>query len=302
MRKTLGLNLGFAVNRYSSPLQWTELVADELGIKSVQFTADLLNPYLSDNILWRLADETREKADQKGISIDSVFTGAFTRLNHFSHPDAELRQWWCDWFRRFCRLAAVLGAKSLGSHFGILTIPDCADSELKARRFRDNLDCWKYVAEAGADNGLQEICWEPMSIEREYGHNVADVKRVQDALENMDAALPFRLCLDVDHGDVDSLNPDDTDPYYYLRHFARQTSQVHLKQSYANKGGHWPFTPEHNERGNISPKKVLAALQEGGAGDVSLILELSFRERGPSERMMLNDLKQSVEFWKPFCD
>lgn len=302
MKKTLAINLGFVVNRYVLPEQWLGLLADELNIKVVQLTADLLNPVLSDDILWPLAEETRRQADQKGIVISSVFTGAFTRLNHFSHPDAEIRAWWVNWFLRFCRLAAILGAKSLGSHFGILTIPDCANPKLKEQLFQYNLDCWWQVAKTAKAYGLRQICWEPMSIEREYGHTVADVERIQNALENLKAALPFCLCLDVDHGAVDSENVLDTDPYFYLRHFAKKTAQVHLKQSYADKGGHWPFTKEHNQKGRIDPSLVLSALENGGAREVELILELSFRERGPAEQGMIAAVKESINFWRPYCD
>ena len=46
----LGLNTGFAVNRYSDSDSWTKLV-NKCGINSVQFTADLLNPSLPQKII-----------------------------------------------------------------------------------------------------------------------------------------------------------------------------------------------------------------------------------------------------------
>ena len=46
----LGLNTGFAVNRYSNPEAWIKLV-NRCGIDSVQFTADLLNPSLPSSII-----------------------------------------------------------------------------------------------------------------------------------------------------------------------------------------------------------------------------------------------------------
>ncbi|MCJ8344680.1 erythrose 4-phosphate dehydrogenase, partial [bacterium] len=70
------------------------------------------------------------------------------------------------------------------------------------------------------------------------------------------------------------------------------------KQSYANKGGHWPFTKEHNDKGQIDPAKVMKALKAGGAKKISLVLELSFRERTPAELSMHQDLLESVQFWQ----
>jgi hypothetical protein len=75
---------------------------------------------------------------------------------------------------------------------------------------------------------------------------------------------------------------------------------VHLKQSTRDKGGHWPFTPEHNENGRITGEQVLDALEESGAEDVQLILELSHREREPAESRVLSDLKASVQYWRRF--
>ena len=45
----LGINLGFAVNRYPEPEDWINAVA-EIGVNRVQFVADLLNPDLPSNL------------------------------------------------------------------------------------------------------------------------------------------------------------------------------------------------------------------------------------------------------------
>jgi len=110
----------------------------------------------------------------------------------------------------------------------------------------------------------------------------------------------MRLNLDLDHGDLSSPNPDDTDPYAWLRRLGNVSPIVHLKQSTRDKGGHWPFTPEHNERGIVRGERVLEALEESGAEEVMLILELSFREREPAESRVLPDLRASVEYWRQF--
>jgi len=111
---------------------------------------------------------------------------------------------------------------------------------------------------------------------------------------------PMRLVLDVDHGDLASPNPDDTNPYAWLRAFGKVSPVVHLKQSKRDKGGHWPFTPEHNAEGSITGEQVLAALEDSGAEEAMLILELSHREREPAESRVLPDLKASVEYWRQF--
>ena len=73
-------------------------------------------------------------------------------------------------------------------------------------------------------------------------------------------SLPFKICLDVDHGDSSSPDPDDTNPYAWLKAFAAD-SPIHLKQSLQEQIRHWPFTPEHNEVGKITPDAVLSTLK-----------------------------------------
>ena len=51
MTYRLGINTGFAVNRYSEPEEWTRIVGEDLGLKFVQLTADVLNPDLPPNVL-----------------------------------------------------------------------------------------------------------------------------------------------------------------------------------------------------------------------------------------------------------
>lgn len=301
MISTLGINTGFALNRYTAPEQWVPLVADTLGLKRIQFTADLCNVSMPDPLVLKIGDKIRNLTEKHGITVESTFTSAFTRVNHFSHPDEDVRAYWVEWFKKFISLSVKLGAKTAGSHFGILTVPDLKDSKKRSERLQNNLDCWKEVADFGAKQGLEMLTWEPMSIPREYGETIAESRKLQDAINKSDLALPLLMCLDVDHGDLASPNPDDTDPYAWLETFASESPQVHLKQSLLEKGGHYPFTDQYNQQGKVLPQKVLDALEKGGAKEVAFYLELSFREREPFESTMIDDLQESIEFWKPFC-
>ena len=99
----LGLNLGFAVNRFSEPEEWTRICHQELGIKYIQFTADLLNPSLPDDILNSHLKRIVKGCEINGLIIQSTFTGAFTRVNHLAHPDHEIRNYWINWFKKIRR-------------------------------------------------------------------------------------------------------------------------------------------------------------------------------------------------------
>jgi sugar phosphate isomerase/epimerase len=299
MKVQLGINTGFALNRYTAPEQWIPLVAETFGLRLVQFTADLLNPSLPDDIIAAQLPKIQGLLADYGVRVAHTFTSAFTRVNHLSHPDPAIRAYWVGWFGRFARISAALGAESMGSHFGILTVPDLADPAVRAERFQQNIDGWHQIAAMAANEGLHYLTWEPMSLPREYGETLAETRRIHTAV-NQDSPLPFKLCLDVDHGDVASANPDDTDPYAWIREFAREAPIIHLKQTSANKHGHWPFAPEYNKHGRITPEKLLTALAAAGVGQVTLLLELSFRERQPYEDRLIDDIIASIEYWRPF--
>ena len=99
MSYRLGVNTGFAVNRFSEPEEWTRICGEELGIKYIQFTADMLNPSLPDGIVKSNIDRIIKSCENYDLTIQSTFTGAFTRVNHLAHPDSETRLYWIDWFK-----------------------------------------------------------------------------------------------------------------------------------------------------------------------------------------------------------
>lgn len=293
----LGINTGFAVNRYSEPEEWIRIVGEDLGLRVVQLTADMLNVDLPASVVARHVARISALCHQYGVEITSTFTGGLTRVNHLAHPDPEIRAHWIAWFKKFADLSADVGASTMGSHFGIFTARDDKDPIRRANRRADNISAWHEIAAYARDRGLKMLTWEPMSISREQGETLVEARRLHDDV-NAGAPLPFGICLDVDHGDVMSPDPSDTDPYAWLHAFATESPHIHLKQSYANKGGHWPFTAEHNKCGRIVPQKVVDVLLEQGVEQVDLLLELSFRERQPTDSTVIEVLKESVTHWR----
>jgi sugar phosphate isomerase/epimerase len=299
MRAKLGVNAGFAINRFPEPEDWLQIVGEQLGLHYVQFVADLLNPFLPAEIVSEQAERIRRGARQYGITIESCFTSAFTRVNHMAHPDPKIQRVWVDWFRRYADLARELGAQAVGSHFGIMSMADSLDPVRRERVTAQCIDNWHALAEYCNAIGLRYLMFEPMSVPREFAATIDATQELYTRV-NRGSALPILLCLDVDHGDLQSKDPRDTDPYAWLTKFAAVSPAVHIKQSSSNKSGHWPFTPERNKQGIIRPERVLDALREGGASEVTLLLELNFRERFPAEYTVVNDLKQSVAYWRPY--
>ncbi len=293
----LSVNTGFLVNRYTDPDQWVKLVANFININKVQFTADLINPSLPESLIKKKVHETKTCLDDNGVEVTSSFTGAFTRLNNLTHPDQDFREYYVDWFKKFADITADLDSKYLGSHFAILTQQDLEDSDRRKFLRKQAIKSWHEIASHAKNRGIEEIFWEPMSISREFGETIDEAIDLNNEL-NKNSPLPFSMCLDVDHGDLESPNPEDIDPYAWINQCKDGFDMIHLKQSYSNKGGHWPFIAEHNKKGNIVPSKILDAIRKTSPRNVQLVLELSFKERQPADRLAAEHVKESVDFWQ----
>mgnify|MGYP000412345019 CR=1 FL=1 len=297
MNYRLGLNTGFAVNRYATPEEWVSIIGSDLDLRFAQMTADMINPQYPDKIISEQVQRINNQCNKFDVSIESTFTGAFTRVNHLAHPDKSIQNYWIEWFKRFIDISVDVGAKSMGSHFGIFTMEDDRDPKKRQERRAQNIENWHKVGLYAKKKGLEFLTFEPMSITREQAETLVECERLYvDVNEN--APIDFKICLDVDHGDLASKNPDDTDPYAWLKKFGNCSPIIHLKQSLGNKSGHYPFTDEFNQKGRIEAAKVLKVLKEAGNVNSELILEHSFREREPADSTVVKILKESVDYWK----
>lgn len=297
MKVKLGINCGFAINRFPEPEVWVRIVGQELGLRYVQFVADLLNPFLPYRVIEQQVNKIKSLADKYNVNIDTTFTSAFTRVNHLMHPEPLVRDAWFQWYKDFLFMSAALGARGGGSHFGILSVNDLENRKEEITEIAIGL--WNQLSHLGAELGLEFLMFEPMSIPREMACTIKETWELYDKV-NQNAKIPIKLCLDVDHGFSLSPDPRDIDPYAWLEEFGKISPVVHIKQSLLDKGGHWPFTSEYNERGKVIPQKVIEALERSGADDVVLLLEISHRERYPAEGRVVSDLKESVEYWREY--
>jgi sugar phosphate isomerase/epimerase len=302
MSLTLSLNTNPLVNRFAAADDLIETVARDLKIRDLQLTHEFINPSWPAPVIRRVTRSFRAALDRTGVRVTSGMTGPYGRLNHFGHPDRDVRRYYVDWFKTFADISADLGAKSVGTQFAIFTFADFDDPQRREDLTQIAIDCWAEVAEHGKSAGLDYVFWEPMSVGREFGHTVAESMALQDRLTAADMAIPMWMMADIDHGDVTSPNPDDTDPYAWARAVPEVSPIIHIKQSKMDKGGHRPFTAEHNATGRIQPQPLLEAFQQGGAVDNEICLELSFKEREPDDRNVIPAIAESIAFWAPYID
>lgn len=295
MSYRLGTNLGFAINKYIEPEVWSEIVAEELGLKYVQFVADLLNPFLPENYVQKQTDRIIAATNHYGIAIESLFTSAFTRVNHLMNPDEEARKIWLDWFKRFLVLGAKFGAKSLGSHFGILTFHDYNDEKRREFIIEEAVKGWQQLSFYAKELGYECLIFEPMSVPREMANTVAQTKELLDRV-NAHCGVPMRVCLDVGHAP----DPSERDPYPWIEQLGAVSPVIHLQQTVLNKSNHAPFTAEANKDGIIKGEKVMDCVKRSGCTDALFAFEISHREHFDTEFKIIPDLKESVQYWRQF--
>jgi len=302
MAFTLALNTNPLVNRFAEPADLIDTIAHDMKIRDVQLTHEFINPSWPAAVTRRLTREMRAAMTRTGVRITSGMTGPYGRLNHFGHPDADVRRYYIDWFKAFADITADLGGDSIGTQFAIFTYKDFDDAKRRDALIQTAIDCWTEVAEHAKSAGLKYVFWEPMSIGREFGETIAACMSLQDKLSAANMAIPMWMMADIDHGDVTSSNPDDFDPYAWARAVPKVSPIIHIKQSLMDKGGHRPFTKEYNARGRIQPEPLIKALHEGGGRDNEICLELSFKEREPTDRQVVEQIAESIEFWAPHFD
>lgn len=299
---TLSLNTNPLVNRIAEPDALIDTVAHRLRIRDLQLTHEFINPSWPASVIRRLTRTMQAAMARTGVRVTSGMTGPYGRLNHFGHPDADVRRHYVDWFKTFAEITADLGGTSVGTQFAIFTYRDFDDTARREALIQIAINCWAEVAEHAKAAGLRYVFWEPMSVGREFGETIAACMALQQRLDAAPMALPMWMMADIDHGDITSPNPDDSDPYAWARAVPRVSPIIHIKQSLKDKGGHRPFTAEYNSHGRIQPHALIAAFRAGGGRDNEICLELSFKEREPDDRQVIDQIAESVAFWAPHID
>lgn len=302
MPLTLSLNTNPLVNRFAEPDDLIETVARDMRIRDLQLTHEFINPSWPTPVTQRLTKTMMAALARTGVRVTSGMTGPYGRLNHFGHPDAEVRRYYVEWLKTFADITADLGGTSVGTQFAIFTYRDYDEPSRREALIERAIACWAEVAEHAKRAGLEFMFWEPMSVGREFGETIPAALAMQERLSAANMAIPMKMMADIDHGDVTSSDASDYDPYAWARAVPKISPIIHIKQSLMDKGGHRPFTAAFNAQGRIQPESLLKALAQGGAVDNEICLELSFKEREPNDREVIAQIAESISFWAPHID
>jgi sugar phosphate isomerase/epimerase len=297
---SLGINAGFASNRFPEHSEWLRIVGEELGLKYVQFVTDLLDPLFTPERIKEKAYREIERAVRRyGLRILFTFASTYSRRNQLMHPDRDMRELAFKWYKAEIDQAARLRAEATGSNFGIMSVLDSHNPKRREFITKEAIHYYQALLPYACKKGLKYLFFEPMSIPRERPCTVRDTIFLMKAC-SQGAPIPMKLLLDVGHGYIKSPCREDRDPYLWVERLAAFSPAIHIRQTDKSLSPVWPFTEEYNRRGIIRPEKVIAAIEKSGAKKVCLLLEISHRERSPMEERVIDDLKESVKYWRRF--
>lgn len=297
MKINLGLHLGFASTRYNNPKIWTNIVRNEFDLNYVQFVSDLIEPSLPKNLIDDEIENTKFYLKKNKIKVKHTMT--LPRINYIGHYNKKISQYWLNWLKSFLRISGRLGAEGAGSLLGIYSFDELENNFLQTRK--RIIKGWVELSQYAKKNGLKYLIWEPMSVKREMGETIIEIKKLHKEL-NKNSKIPILLNLDIDHGNIMSKNKDDFNPYTILKKVGSNSPAIHLKQKTKDIYSHKPFIKKYNKVGLIKPKKIIKILNNLKLDEVTLYFEFSFREREPYDSLAIKHIKESVNYWRKFLN
>lgn len=297
MKIDLGLHLGFAATRYNDPKIWSEIVRKEFDLDYVQFVSDLIDPDLPDKIINREINRTKFYLKKYNIRIKHAMT--LPRNNYLGHYNIDIREYWLKWLKKFVNISSKLGADGAGSLLGIYSFDQLKNNFIETRK--NIIKGWIDLSAHAKRCGLKYLIWEPMSVKREMGETIIEIKKLHKEL-NKKSKIPILLNLDVDHGDISSKNKSDFNPYEILKQVGIFSPAIHLKQKTKDIYAHKPFIKKYNKNGLIKPKKIINILKKNKLDEVTLYFEFTFREREPHDTLAIKHIKESVKYWRKYLN
>jgi sugar phosphate isomerase/epimerase len=295
----LGINTCFAVKRWPEAPEWAEIVGTKLDLDLAQFSFDLVDPRVRQSVRTRKSLEARDAAKASGVEIHSTFTGlgAYS-FNLLMHPDIGMRSDALDWYEQAVTMTSDMGVDGTGGHVASMSYGDYNNRTRHKYMLDQLIESLQHLSRIAADMGQKFLLWEPMPVPREPPCTIADAKSLYRKV-NKGSGVPINFCMDTGHQCTYCECGRDTDTYAWLREIGPMSPAIHLQQTDGGLDNHWPFTPEYNKRGIIKAEKIIEAIDDSGAGDVSLLLEI-IHPFEANEEGVLEDLAASVAYWKEY--
>ena len=245
-------------------------MGERLGLRSIQFTLDLIDPWWPQAERSAMARAAKAAADANGIAMHSAQIGlAGYTYNGLLHPDPAARA--------IARTGG--GARSswrLGARRGRGGRPARRPQRGRRRRSCPARIARRRAARARSPSrrarrrhGLSGLLVEPTPLPREIPSTVAQSERL--LAECADTAVPLQLVIDVGHALYRPLYGEAVTLEEWLRPLASHVGVLHLQNHDFRSDAHWGWP---DARGSFDPQQLFAAAAACGLGDVPVFLEL----------------------------
>jgi sugar phosphate isomerase/epimerase len=268
----LGINLSFALKRWPEPERWAAIVDERLGLRSIQFTLDLIDAWWPQAERSALARSAKAAADAHGIAIHSAQIGlAGYTYNGLLHPEKAARSVARDWWGRSIELAAELGAGAAGGPLGALSAADAADPARRDSLYAELLEHIHKLADQAMRQGLSALLVEPTPLPREIPSTIAQTEQL--LADCAGTAVPLQLVIDVGHALYRPLYGDGVTLEQWLRPLAAQIGVLHLQNHDFRSDAHWGWP---DVRGSYDPRELVRDASACGLTGVPVFIELFF--------------------------
>jgi D-erythrulose 1-phosphate 3-epimerase len=290
--RSFGINLSFAVKRLPNATEWAAFVRERLGLDLIQFSFDLIDPFMPTAVKESMAAQVRQATRDQGITIHSAQVGlACYTYNGLLHPDAAARQAALTWWLNAVELAAQLGAAAVGGPIGAMSIPDAADARRAERRYQDALDALTTITAAAKAAGLRSILVEPTPLPREFPHSIVQAQALQADLRDR-AALPIEYVLDIGHALYQPLYGAQASLDPWLTALGKHIGVLHLQNTDFQSDSHWGWP---DARGQYDVAAFAGQVDRAGLSHVPIFLEVFYAFEA-DDQAVLNNTISSVAY------
>ncbi len=287
----VGLNLSFAVKRWLEPEYLANMLREDLGVKYVQFTWDLLDPWwpstYRDNLAQRWADAFRNE----GLVLSGTFSGlASYTYPQLLAPTEELRGISLQYFKRAIDMTVAMGTDTMGNPLGGMTHSDAYNPERREAIYRRALESIRELASYGKTAGLKKILVEPTPILNEFPSTPQDCRKFMEDLDGS-TDIPVLLLIDWGHALMKPFLKEDADVEVWLEQCHPYIDAFHLQQTDGILDRHWGFTTD----GVISVSEIQDSLEKYGLDALISFLEAIYPFEMTDEDVF-DDVKKSMQY------
>jgi sugar phosphate isomerase/epimerase len=266
----LGINLCLATKQLTEPEAWAEFVRADLGLDTVQFTFDLLDPWWPEVHRQPLIRRIRAAADAFGITIESACVGCTRSMPAgLLDTDPAVRSIARRWWRRACDVAGELGATTIGGPLGVLSFREAADSAARADRYRDLLDSIEAITGHAATVGLREFVIEAAPSAREFPATITQCRMLLEGLRGR-CPIPAGFTLDIGQALFEPTYGPQASAESWISALGASILMLRVNNTDRRGDPRWGW-PHERARMGLAP--IAASIDAAGLDGIPVILE-----------------------------